>query len=267
MRISNLSFYARGIALLLLTAIQLPAFALSEHDYARLCDQAYLIGNSGYKPPSGFSVLATKIDKASGFQGAAYTNGSAVVIAFAGTQLKDPKDVLADLGIGVGDIDKVGRSLLEQVASKIHLISHDSLDKAHNVMIRGTANTQAQIRAAEAFYQEVKGKLGTAKPQIFISGHSLGGFLAQVVVVRTNTPAVTFNAPGAGSFGSNSGSSITNHVRQHDLVGSYGKHIGKVVTYNDVKFQLTNYKERYLMRNHGIAEFIDDLKQGLKAVR
>jgi putative lipase involved disintegration of autophagic bodies len=61
-----------------------------------------------------------------------------------------------------------------------------------------------------------------SKARVTLVGHSLGGFIVQVLAVEQAVPAVTFNAPGAAHYNAKLKSSLI-----RDVVGTMGKHIGK----------------------------------------
>ncbi len=69
-----------------------------------------------------------------------------------------------------------------------------------NVALLGTVLNMPQYGALEAFYADLvaSGKLG-ASEQLVVTGHSLGGFLAQAFTVRHSgvvSAAYTYNTPG-----------------------------------------------------------------------
>ena len=66
---------------------------------------------------------------------------------------------------------------------------------------------------------------------ITITGHSLGGALAQYVASLKQEPAVTFNAPGIDIPSGGTSENIINYVNMNDPVGSYRAHIGETRYY------------------------------------
>jgi hypothetical protein len=235
---------------------------------APLAAAAYQLGSAA---PHGFSVVAKSNDQASGFQGVALTDatGRFVVVSFAGTQPSDFNDVLADVGIGKGEMGEVEKAVLAATVTKLPGASQhlESLLGKHNVRTKPlvpNAKLMAQLAVANRFYDEVasahKGK------SLSITGHSLGGYLAQAVASRTGVPAVTFNAPGASAMKKGDAHNITNYIRAHDIVGMFGTHIGQVVRYHDVHPNL-DPRDRYVIRNHSISQFIADFAKGLQAIQ
>lgn len=77
---------------------------------------------------------------------------------------------------------------------------------------------------------------GDYKDKVFITGHSLGGFLAQLVAASYEIPASTFNAPGAAEYAEahkiefKGTANIKNYIRPNDVVGSFSKHLGMTIS-------------------------------------
>ena len=138
-------------------------------DYAKIASAVYNTGKTQYyEDPAGHMVDDWTVQKwetgsllGDGFQGGIWQRGNDVVVGFCGTHLaqkygKGVNDVLADLKIGL-------RILPNQCKSARHL-----------------------VRAAK---QIAKGR------RVSVTGHSLGGGLAQVVGLWEQVPFATFNAP------------------------------------------------------------------------
>ncbi|MBW8471149.1 MAG: hypothetical protein K0M67_23010 [Thiobacillus sp.] len=86
--------------------------------------------------------------------------------------------------------------------------------------------TQAGLDAAK----KIESRTGTAPP-VTVTGHSLGGTLAQVTAHHFDLRGETFNAYGATSLGLRipaGGSSVTNHVMAGDLVSAASAHYGQI---------------------------------------
>ena len=86
-----------------------------------------------------------------------------------------------------------------------------------------------------AHWMGLKADPRTAPPagyEVYVTGHSLGGFLAQLVAAKEGVPAVTFNAPGAEEYATKrklalkSLALIRNIYRANDIVGSFATHLG-----------------------------------------
>lgn len=88
-------------------------------------------------------------------------------------------------------------------------------------------------RAVE--YAERQGREpGRTAPEVTVTGHSLGGTLAQVSAHHFDLRGETFNAYGAASLDRRipeGGDRVTNHVMAVDAVSSASPHYGEVRTY------------------------------------
>ena len=75
---------------------------------------------------------------------------------------------------------------------------------------------------------------GGKSPQVTVTGHSLGGDLAQVTAHHYGLKGETFNAYGAVSLDRRipeGGSDVINHVMAGDAVSAASKHYGQVKIY------------------------------------
>jgi hypothetical protein len=139
--------------------------------------------------------------------------------------------------------------------------------------IKINAATENQLKVARAFLDDVL-KMKTLKGKqitigdIVIVGHSLGGFITQVVAAERNARAYTINAPGAAHYNKALKSTKTRNLTRHnDVVGRLGKHVGGTQFWKDVKFDFTKDIQKgglYLYRNHGAPDFIADQKTAKK---
>ena len=92
----------------------------------------------------------------------------------------------------------------------------------------------------------------------YVTGHSLGGFLAQLVCARNRSlTGITFNAPGAAQFLTEPShhSEIYNYIREHDVVGTLGIHIGATRQLKDVP---TANLGSWLNPFEGISQFCEN---------
>lgn len=158
-----------------------------------------------------------------GFYGCTYARGDEIVVAFKGTGRTE------DLGAHYGHEIDSDSSTLQDLAADLKLA----------VGILPNQSSSAHLlykRTVEAYGQK----------QFSVVGHSLGGYLAQVVSYWYKCPCVTFNAPGAwgdlqrsklnvfapqrmvrsvqASFGDNA--PCTNFIHLGDPIGNYGLHRG-----------------------------------------
>lgn len=113
--------------------------------------------------PPGWA-LVNYVSLTSGFEGAAFTNGSQIVISYTGTNPASWNDLVADLALGIG----AGSTQLDQ--------------------------------AVDFYLQTAAANPGVP---ISFTGHSLGGGLASLLAVFFNRQAVTFDqAPFAAAASS-----------------------------------------------------------------
>ena len=128
----------------------------------------------------------------SGMTAAAYRNidTGEIIIAYRGTEPQTMEDILADIVIVSGQIPS------------------------------------GQRADAQNFYDAVVAQYGR---NISVTGHSLGGALAQIIGADNGIPTYTFNAPGVsyhyGPFGPN----IINFAIMNDYVGNFRANVG--ITY------------------------------------
>ncbi|ADE12531.1 hemolysin-type calcium-binding region [Sideroxydans lithotrophicus] len=138
-------------------------------DYALMSGASYISNRASlnsFPIPLGWAKVINPdsyvIDPISGFEAISYTNGTDIVISFAGTDPKSTADKLADAELALGAWSD-------------------------------------QLGEAAAYYLQIKAAspLGA---NITFTGHSLGGGLAALMSVFFNIPAVTFDqAPFAAS--------------------------------------------------------------------
>lgn len=103
-------------------------------------------------------------------------------------------------------------------------------------MVLNRSNSQAAdaialTRKALQLAQEKAIGEGGGVPPVTVTGHSLGGTLAQVTAHHFDLRGETFNAYGATSLGLRipaGGHSVTNHVMAGDLVSAASAHYGQV---------------------------------------
>lgn len=139
----------------------------------------------------GFSRYSPMRREMSGFQGAIYrrtTAGTnAWVVGIAGTQPTDGggADILADVGFGGGGVRVVpipgpagaGATLFASVLS-----------------LAGATLLSRQCASAQQLVAEAQAAMGRGD-SLSITGHSLGGGIAQIIAARTGVAAMAFNPP------------------------------------------------------------------------
>lgn len=140
----------------------------------------------------------TFVQHHSGFEGGIFECGDTWVVCYRGTSPSDKRDIGADIKIGL-------KLIPDQFFPAMALFERARISHGNNVVI---------------------------------TGHSLGGGLAQLVSAASTYPAVTFNAPGMQSvanglesktpFGFHAANCL-NIVLRNDPVSSLGTMIGKKV--------------------------------------
>ncbi|WP_439426267.1 XVIPCD domain-containing protein [Stenotrophomonas sp. T8] len=174
---------------------------LSDHVYNGLSPDAASVTIAGIE----YEILARR-DSSTGYQGTVYrkVETDEVIIAHRGTEFD--RQLLLD-----GSIDAA------MVTARVNAQLGDAL-----------ALTRQAIKLADE-----KG-IGP----VYVTGHSLGGALAQITAHRYNLPGDAFNPYGAAGLAyrlpegqPSNAAPFTNHVMAGDLVSAAGPHYGKVEMY------------------------------------
>ncbi|MGJ7902108.1 lipase family protein [Lysobacter sp. 1R34A] len=174
---------------------------LADDSYrAREKDKEYVIGGVEYK-------VLKHVDKPSGYQGTIYqrVDTGEIVVAHRGTEFD--------------------REMLK-----------DGLTDARMATNRTNAQAKDAIALTRDAVNEAKqmGRDNPPAPEVTVTGHSLGGTLAQITAHHYDLRGETFNAYGAVSLGyriPEGGNRITNHVMAGDPVSAASDHYGKVKVY------------------------------------
>jgi hypothetical protein len=120
-----------------------------------------------------------------------------------------------------------------------HLLTTIQDASVDAIMVGGKVNPQ--IRDAERFTERVLDRArqqGISIESITVTGHSLGGTLAEVVAWKYGLYGQTFNAFGAAELNlgiPEGGSQVINHVLDADPVSAGGHHFGMVHHYATVE--------------------------------
>ena len=187
--------------------------SMSSQDYADLAMDSYArraVTRRDEKPETigghKYRILEHHDNPRTGYQGTIYqrVDTHEIVVAHRGTEfdreaLKD--GLLADGGM---------------------VLNRSNLQASDAITLTRKALQLAQEKAT--------GEGGIAPP-VTVTGHSLGGTLAQVTAHHFDLRGETFNAYGATSLGLRipaGGHSVTNHVMAGDLVSAASAHYGQV---------------------------------------
>ncbi len=189
---------------------------ITSRDYAALSEDSYRHPQSN--PNStvriegvDYRVLANA-DRPSGYQGTIYqrVDTREIVVAHRGTEP----------GRGVGELFR------------------DAVRTDGGMVVNGVNNqTQDAIdltrRAVELSRAEAE-RTGRPAPQVTVTGHSLGGTLAQITAHEFGLRGETFNAYGAAGLRQGvpaGGNDVVNHVRATDVVSAASPHYGQTRVY------------------------------------
>ncbi|KPL49957.1 hypothetical protein XAXN_04250 [Xanthomonas axonopodis] len=189
--------------------------SLTSQQYALLSNDVYKkpaeIG-PGSKPENIGGTLFRRleyIDRPSGYQGIIYEriDTGEIIVAHRGTEFD--RQIKQDGAYADGGM--VAARHNHQVDDAIEL-------------------TQHALKYAEQKHL----KTGQALPAVTVTGHSLGGDLAQVTAHHFGLHGETFNAYGAVSLDRRipeGGTDVINHVMAGDAVSAASKHYGQVKVY------------------------------------
>lgn len=91
--------------------------------------------------------------------------------------------------------------------------------------------TPQQTTPALAFYDNISNSVSGQGYTISVTGHSLGGVLAQYVAASKHVSGVTFNAPGVNIPAGGDASGIVNYVNMNNFIGCLNQHLGETRYY------------------------------------
>ena len=177
---------------------------LSANVYLSLTDASANLTGS----PSGaeYDVIKVKND-VTGYFGVVFQNVNTleIVVAHRGTEI--PDDAFRDLLTADGQMGLLGRN--QQLYAAKYLV-----EWAIN-------------------FAKTAGVGGSSPAPVTVTGHSLGGSIAQITAFDYGLYGETFNAYGAAGIDDTpaGGTQVINHVRATDLVSSASNHFGSVQIY------------------------------------
>lgn len=172
--------------------------------------------------PDGWDIVKVDENKKSGYYAEVYKKGKDIALIYRGT----------DVDIRKG-IQETKKDLFDSDIKMFRGLEPDQLKDAQNT------------------YKEIKRTYPSSK--VIVSGHSLGGSLAQLVSAETGAKAVTFEAYGTGKILEQKGYSqksqkllnITNYGNPKDVIFIINKNYQPGVTYvSDISFDYTNTKTK-----------------------
>lgn len=183
---------------------------ISTSDYAYLSAKVYDPQTEGTFLPVSLDNIIYKVIKVvndpSGYYGVVYQNDktSEIVVAHRGTEI--PGDLIRDLFITDGQMALLGVN--QQINAAKYLVEF-ALNYARTAGI------------------------GESPVPVTVTGHSLGGALAQITAFDFGLNGQTFNAYGAAGIDDTpaGGMQVINHVRATDLVSAASNHFGSVEIY------------------------------------
>jgi hypothetical protein len=185
---------------------------LANHSYENLRLGSRKPGEREYIISEGakFEVLEHYRNPHTGYAGTVYqrTDTGEIEVAHRGTEVKNIPGVVMDLAYTDGSM----------VLRKLNPQADDAI-----------ALTQRALEAAQR-----EGRRSGHTPQVTVTGHSLGGTLAEITAHHFDLRGETFNAYGAASLGMpipEGGDKVLNHVMAADLVSAAAPHYGKVKVY------------------------------------
>lgn len=211
---------------------------ISPQDYAFLSAMAYktdwVIDSEIAASPDGVVyTVADIMSDASGYYGVTFQGPTGeLIVAHRGTEFDT--DRVRDLLITDGQM--AFDSLNQQAVFAIELVQR-ALDLA---------------------------ALDPRNPPVTITGHSLGGSLAQIAAVEFNLHAETFNAYGAAKLIANGGegADVINYVRPTDIVAAAGQQVGAVVVLATVRDVDLATPVMFTNPLEGISRIVDSLPVG-----
>lgn len=198
---------------------QYAALASDSYNKRQADDKAIDIGGVNYK-------VIKHVDRPSGYQGTIYQriDTGEIIVAHRGTEFDREmlKDGLTDAGMATNRTNSQAKDALA--------LTRDAIEEARNIGLTGP------------------------RPEVTVTGHSLGGTLAQITAHHYDLRGETFNPYGAVSLGyriPEGGNRVTNHVMAGDPVSAASDHYGKVKVYATPQ-EVATMKDRGYENNRSV---------------
>ena len=189
--------------------------SIKSQQYAYLADDSYNARTNRDKiefEGVEYKILEYVDNKINDYQGTIYqrVDTHEIVVSHRGTEFKSGlKAALQDGGLADGGM----------VLARTNAQAKDAIEL-----------TKRALEHAE----RLAPKYGGHAPPVTVTGHSLGGCLAQIVAHKLDLKGETFNAYGAVSLDERipeGGNNLINHVMAADPVSAAGRHFGQVRIY------------------------------------
>lgn len=204
--------------------------------YAGLADDSYRDRSAGIRPSGeeervtiegvDYKILEHVDSKRTGYQGTIYrrVDGGEIVVAHRGTEQIWKDGVVTDGSMVLSRINPQANEAIELTRRAVALARQEGMQP------------------------------GKTTPEVTVTGHSLGGTLAQIAAHHFDLRGETFNAYGAASLDRRipeGGDQVLNHVMAADTVSAASPHYGLVKVYATEKevatLQASGYRSNRLL--------------------